>query len=251
MKRIDFVTLVLLLVAVGGFTLVLAAADLSRLNPIDRIETAAVLINNDVSELHCGNIGAAMEACRLAPFDEIVCFGSGNEAPTLRDVRKTLDGLRERGVRIGLLYLTGHGSLYRSKTLPEGEACVMLKDAPLRVHHLSLWFDRGPCVVYSDVCYSPDLIQRLEDRLDGDFLFLTDKPANEPERSCRGVSKEFWEYVSGTFERSRSNGRYNDLAVDDVTRDAWERICSRGIAKRITVRSTMASLNEPIFNPIQ
>ncbi len=155
-------------------------------------KVAAVLINNDITDLHCGNMQAALQACKRYDFDEILSFGDNNPVPSVAEIVEGLQELQRREISIGLFYLTGHGSLYHSSEIAQGESCIMLTDDPLRVGDLIPWLGQGPCLIYTDVCYAPGLLEGLKTRLQGDFLLLSDKPSSSPERSCRGISTRFW-----------------------------------------------------------
>jgi len=214
----------LLLLIVSGLTFYIASTDPMRINPSVLSEpVAAVLINNDISELHSGNIRAAHRACQQFAFHEIVTFGETEEVPSRTEVIQALQNCQWRGVRIGLLYLTGHGSLYRQKNLPEGEACVMLKDAPLRIDDLTSVLGSGPTLIYVDLCYGPGWVEGLGKRLQGDFILLTDKPSDNQEISCRDVSSRFWDSLA---RESASQ------CLENAFLKAAKEICSRGIMKR-------------------
>lgn len=220
----DLASSALLLLMVSGLTLYFASTDLMRINPSVLSEpVVAVLINNDISELHTGNIRAAHRACQQFAFHEILTFGETDEVPSQTEVIQALKECRWRGVRIGLLYLTGHGSLYRQKNFPDGEACVMLKEAPLRIGDLTALLGSGPILVYVDLCYGPGWVEGLEKRLRGDFILLTDKPFDNPEMSCRGVSSLFWNALA---RESASQ------CLENAFLKAAKEICSRGIMKR-------------------
>ncbi len=223
MKRISFSISSLMLAVVFLFLLASDRASQKEDNPKPQ-RVAAVIINNDPTALHRGNVSAAVQACRKYQFDEIHTFGDLKQMPTLLQVTSTLDKLQQDGVRIGLLYLTGHGMLYRKVGIPQGETCLMLRDRPLRIEHITSRIGQGPCVIYSDICFSPDLLNCLEQRLSGDFLLLTDKPVQHPQLSCRGYSAAFWESM-------RNFGEENSLRISAEL--AWRDNCLRGLCKYI------------------
>lgn len=220
MNARDWAASVLLFVAMSGLSFFLATADLPHSNnPVNAESVAAILVNNDISELHCGNIEVARKTCRNYPFREILALGEREQPPTLTAVLGGLDDLRKRGLRIGLLYLTGHGSLIHSADLPNGEACIMLKDAPLCAREIAERLGNGPCVIYTDACFAPDFVERLAAHLQGKFLLLSDKPTKTPQQSCRGVSVRFWERV----ERNAAGGSWWDASMK-----AWKETCPGG-----------------------
>lgn len=225
MKVRDLAGSVLLVLAASGFAFYLAASDLSSVQgPGRSAPEAAVLVNNDISDLHCGNIELAKRVCRNFPLREIIALGESERAPARREVLGALADLQKRGLRVGLLYLTGHGSLIHSAELPNGEACLMLKDAPLTSEDIAGQVGEGPCVIYLDICFAPDFVDRLAERLQGQFRVLTDKNPAEPQKSCRGVSGKFWEAV----ERTAAGGSLWDSALI-----AWRETSPGGVWKPI------------------
>ncbi len=223
MKRISFSISSLLLTLLFLFLMASDRSSQKEDNPKQQ-RVAAVIINNDQTLLHRGNVSVALQACRKYQFDEIHIFGDSNQVPTLHQVTNTLDKLQQEGVRIGLLYLTGHGMLYRKVGIPQRETCIMLRDRPLRVEHITSRIGQGPCVIYTDICFSPDLLNCFEQRLSGDFLMLTDKPVQHPQLSCRGYSAAFWESM-------RNLGEVSSLRIS--AEQAWQDNCSRGLRKKI------------------
>jgi hypothetical protein len=246
MKRISFSISSLLLAVLFIFLLASDQSSQKEDNPKPQ-RVAAVIINNDPTALHSGNVSAAMQACRKYQFDEIHTLGESNQMPSLQQVTSTLDKLQQEDVRIGLLYLTGHGMLYRKAGIPQGEACIMLRDRPLRIEHITSRIGQGPCVIYSDICFSPDLLNCLEQRLSGDFLMLTDKPLHHPQLSCRGCSAAFWE----SMENLAEGYSVEEISVEEISlrtsaEKAWRNNCSRGLRKVI---NTMLVREESQQNP--
>jgi len=243
MKVRDLAGSVLVFLAMSGFTFFLVAThNPYAKNPGYPEPEAAVLINNDISDLHCGNIELAKKVCRNYPFREIVSLGERDREPARAEVLGALDDLQKRGLRVGLLYLTGHGSLIRSAELPEGEACLMLKDAPLSSEDIAGRLGEGPCVIYLDICFAPDFVNRLTARLQGKFRVLTDKDPATPQKSCRGVSSKFWESV----ERTAAGGSLWDSALT-----AWRETSPGGAWKQIDYKPISSCQKKGIvFHPV-
>ncbi len=184
----------------------------------------ALLINNDPAERHQANIKTAVDALKPFAFDEIIALGQEEPVPTIQDVSDALERIQKKGGRLGLLYITGHGSLLISRSSPQGRPSVMLRDRPLTPQWLAPLLGNGPCLIYLDQCYAPAFMEDLGARLAGDFLLLSDKHEEDPNRSCRGVSIPFWKLLK---EKAVCGSIYT------AAYESWKTVCLKGKRLRL------------------
>lgn len=179
----------------------------------------AILINNDLSERHQANIKGAADAVAIHGFKRILTFGGSDTAPTVGEIRDSLENIKNKPGLIRLFYLTGHGSLCIDAENPQGVPSLMLKDDPLLPEDLASWLGAGPGLIYLDQCYAPQFGERLKKLLRGDFLILSDKHEEDPQASCRGVSTRFWSIIKLKSPQE---------SLFSVADSAWKEACPKG-----------------------
>ncbi len=183
----------------------------------------AVLINNDPAKRHRENMETAIQALKTFDCFEIAASGEKSNIPTLDQVRQVFQQIRECGGRLELLYITGHGTRIYNREHPEGLPGVMLKDQPLTPLHLAPVIGKGPTVVYLDQCFAPAFIEHMHQKLQGNFLLLSDKHEEHPTASCRGISTEFWKEFQIQGEQGET--------MFQAAFYAWKKHCNDGICK--------------------
>ncbi len=185
-----------------------------------------VLINNDPSERHWENMKTAIDALKSYDFLKIIALGDRSKIPTLAQVRQALQAIQEKGGKLELLYITGHGTRLFNQEHPEGFPAVMLKDQPLTPLHLAPVIGKGPTVMYFDQCFAPSFIECLQEQLQDTFLLLSDKHEEHPTASCRGISTELWKEL-------RLNAKKETMF--QAVFHAWEKHCKDGIYRIVEV----------------
>lgn len=179
-----------------------------------RARRVAVLINNDASQRHVDNIIAAQNACLQFGIEPIVVEGDAGGLPTRKKIIETLNSIPQNNQTLSLLYLTGHGSLLFDGA-DEPTPSIHFKDGPLAPCDVAIHLKNGATVVYVDVCFAPDWVEKLSKQMTGKVVLLSDKSGDAPQRSCRGVSEALWQNVSQNSQRS----------IKDAMYSAWRETC--------------------------
>ncbi|MDP8245592.1 MAG: hypothetical protein P9L94_16025 [Candidatus Hinthialibacter antarcticus] len=182
------------------------------------VKPVAILINNDDSQRHVDNILAAKNACTQFGIEPIIISSDEHGKPTRKKVIQTLEQVQDNQQPLALIYLTGHGLLlFNGSEKPSSS--IHFKDGPLVANDIASRLGSGPIAIYIDVCFAPGWVEELNQAMPGPFLLLSDKPVNAQQRSCRGVSTEFWRLV----------GENQSVPFTTSLSQAWESVCPDGV----------------------